>query len=160
MKCDGHGSSNTEKEDLALALRLSQLSSDALEERCAQFHPEGSASSKDAPHPTTPCSYEKDNLALAPNVSPRSGDACEEQIIESHPSKYVPASNEAHHTTPSSEDDPELVHVLSQLPADSFDDEQVGQFNQPRESCAEVGRTVISRLKVRTRRHASASVDH
>ena len=74
-----HTSSNTDEDDLALALRLLQLSSDAFDENIAHHHHTRSASASPATFPSTPRSDEENNLALTSRISQRSPDAAEEQ---------------------------------------------------------------------------------
>lgn len=130
-----HASSNIEEEDLALALRLSQLSLDTFDEQVTQLR-----SASHLPCPTTPRGDGKDNLALASDMSQRSPNASEEQVTQPCPSGSAPTGNEASQTTPPieyDEDNVELLLMLSQLPADIFDD-RVGELNQRKESRAAV----------------------
>ena len=69
--------SNTDEEDLALALRLSRLSSDAFDEHISQHYRAGSASPSPVPRPNT---LEQNSLALALSIAQRSPDAAEEQV--------------------------------------------------------------------------------
>jgi hypothetical protein len=68
------GHTNSTKKGPAFSTRLPQPSSD-LDDPLAQLLPNGSASSDQAPHPTTPSSYEKYGLAPTPDVSLHSSNA-------------------------------------------------------------------------------------
>jgi len=72
--------SHNDEEDLALALRCSQLSSDASDEHISRLHRSRSASASPATRPsTTPGDRVNNNLALASRISQQSPDATEEQ---------------------------------------------------------------------------------
>jgi hypothetical protein len=123
-------------EELALALRLSQLSFDAFDEQVAQLHP-GDSEPAWADHTlgaTTPRGDGKDDVAPAPDLPLRSPH---EQDTGTQPqsTESAPASDEGRQATSSndnSEPDPEFPPALSQLPADIFD-EQVGELDRGRE---------------------------
>lgn len=120
-----------DEENLALALSLSQLSSDDLNEQIARPSPEGLAP---ANRMRTPISDEKDDLALALRLSLLSPVDYEEQIAQLHHTGSASAGEGARSSTPSNEsdeDDFELALNMSQ-PADIFD-EQSSEFNRQRE---------------------------
>jgi len=125
---------NLDEEDLALALTLSQQSSNDLDEHLTQLPTEGSASANHISRPCTPFNDEKDDLALALRLSLLSSDDFDEQVTQLHRAGPAPMSEEAHSSTlpnESNEDDLELTLNLSQLPADIFD-EQVNELNRRR----------------------------
>jgi hypothetical protein len=127
-----------DEETLALALRLSQLSSlssDDSDEQIPRNPPEGSASANQS-RPRTPTSDEKDDLALALRLSLAPYDDFDEQLARFHRTGFASTSKEACPSTPpneSEEDDVGRALILSQLPADIFD-EQVRGLNQRREA--------------------------
>jgi hypothetical protein len=135
-----------DEEHLALALRLSQLSSDDFDSQIAPLPHEGSALASYTSPPRTPTNNEEDDLALALRLSQLPPD---EQVAPLHHTGSTSASEEAHSPilpNESDEDDVELALILSQLPTDVFD-EQVRGLNQRRESRAA---TPISPVQVRT----------
>lgn len=153
------GSLDNEEGGPAMALGLSQLPSDVLEERAARLRPKISVSSENASRPTTPRSGGKDNLALVSNAPQRTPDFCEKQVTESHPSKPAPASNEAHLTAPPDEhreNGVDLTPMSSERPANMLD-EQAGEPKQRRGSRTAAGKTVILRLWVWTRCYTSCT---
>lgn len=125
---------DSNEENLTLALRLSRLSSDAIDEQISQFLPEGSVSTNHISRLRTPTgdmatSDMEDDLALALRLSLLPSDDLNDQVTRLHRTGSAP-------TTPhneSKEDDLDLALDLSQLPADVFDD-QVSEFNRPKES--------------------------
>jgi len=120
--------SNPDEEDLALASRSLQLSSDASDEDIPQLHHTGSAPPSPVPHPNT---LEQNNLALASSMAQQSPDAAGEQVRGSSL-----ASTDANQITPQykySEDNGEPVLALSELPADMYN-EQGGEIGRRRVS--------------------------
>ena len=114
------------EEDVALALRLSELSADEFDEQVAQFRPEGSIPGS---HGCTPT---KDDVALALRLSQLSSDGSDEQVTQLHSMESASASEKASSFAPpneSDEDDLEVALNLSQLPADIFD-EQVNELSR------------------------------
>ena len=120
-------------EDLALALRLSQLSSDAFDQCVSQLRPEQSASAGSTPCPPTPRSDREHDMAMVSDISQRSLHDSEEQFSRLHSSESAPAAYQTGPPDEYDEDDLELVLRLSELLADIFD-EQVGELNGQRES--------------------------
>ena len=122
-------------EDLALALRLSQLSSDAFDQCVSQLRPEQSASAGSTPCPPTPRSDREHDMATASDISQRS--LHEEQFSRLHSGGSAPAGKDASQTVSPDdeydEDDLDLILRLSELPADIFD-EQMGELVGQRES--------------------------
>ena len=110
------------EEDIALALRLSELSHDEFDEQSAQFRPERSTPGS---HPCTPTNDEKDDLVLALRLSQLSSNDFDEQATRLHCMESGLASEEARSSTPpneSDESDLEPALNLSQLLADIFDE--------------------------------------
>jgi hypothetical protein len=146
-----------DKEELALALRLSQLSSDDFDEQIAQHPSEGSASANQPSCPNTPTSDEKGELAMALRLSELSSDDFDTQVARLHHIESAPANEEPRSCTPrdeSEEVDLELALDLSQLLADIFDERASGH-NRTGESRAAVDDlasllTTLSLLEVRT----------
>ena len=131
---------NSDDEDLALALRLSQLPSNDFDEQIAQLPPEGSASVEHMSRWHTPTSDAKDDLALALRLSLLSSDEFDEHVAQLHHmgSASASASEDTHPLIPPSErdeDDLELAPNLSELPAD----EQARELPQPRQSPMAIG---------------------
>jgi len=130
-----HTGSTDDDGELALALRLSQLSSDAFDEEAAQLHP-GDFEPAGADHTlgaTTLRDDGKDDAFPAPNLPLQSPH---ERDTQPQSGESTPASDESHQATSSnhdSEPDLEFLLTLSQLPADIFD-EQVGELDRRRES--------------------------
>ena len=130
-----HAGSTNDDEELTVALRLSQLSSDAFDEQVAQLHPEDPESAW-ADHTlgaTTLRGDEKIDVAPVPDSPLRSPH---EQDTQPQSSEPAPASDEGRQATSSndnSEPDLEFLLTSSQLPADIFD-EQVGELDRRRES--------------------------
>ena len=123
-----HTNPRNDQDDLALALKLSLLSSDAFDEQVAQLNPDGPSSAKPAHPPAIACSNDVDKCAPTSSPSqppPDASDVPEGQGIEPH---FIPVDNQM---APVNENDLDLALMLSQLPADIFD-EQVGELNQPR----------------------------
>jgi hypothetical protein len=123
---------SNDEESLALALRLSQLSSD---EQIAQSPHGGSVSPNHISRPRTPIS-DKNDLALALGLSLLPSDEFNDQVARLRRTRSAPTSVKARSPTPPKESDEntlELALNLSQLPADIFD-EQVSELNRPRES--------------------------
>jgi len=101
-------SSNTDEEDLALALRLSQLSSDAFDENISRLYHTRSASASPVTLPSTPRSDES-NLAL---TSQRS-HAAEEQGQSIASNRSALSGSNAHQTAPQHEfDDTNRAHIV------------------------------------------------
>ena len=126
-----HTSSSTDEEDLALALRLLQLSSDAFDEHISHLYHTRSAPPSPVPSLNT---LEQYNLALASGVSQRSPNAAEEAVSQLPSDGSSLASNDANRATSQFEDiedNLELVFMLSELPADIFD-EQAGELSRRR----------------------------
>lgn len=146
-----HTNPRNDQDDLTLALKLSLLSSDAFDEQVAQLNPGGPSSAKPAHPPAITCSNDVDKCAPASNLSqPPSDtpDVPEGQGIEPH---FIPVDNQVAPVNEHSENDLDLALMLSQLPADIFD-EQVGELNQPRTAAeGDVAslRMAISVLEVR-----------
>jgi hypothetical protein len=139
---------NSDDEDLALALRLSQLSSKDFDEQIARRLPEGSASANYISRSYTPTREEKDVLALASRLSLLPSDDVDEQAARLHCTGSASASEETHSSTPpndSDENDLELALSLSQLPADIFD-EQVSRLNRTKEPYTAVEDSLASLL--------------
>jgi hypothetical protein len=109
-------SSSAEEEDLAPALRSSQLSSDTSDEQVAQTHPEGPTSAEQAPRPTTPRSNGKGNLPLGLDVSQRTP---EEQVSRLESYGPAPASNDARPATPPNECHNDDLDQVPRLPDDN-----------------------------------------
>ena len=65
----GYTSSENEGKDLALAMRLSPLSSDGFDKQVAQLHSEASECADRIPHPTTPLARNDDKDDAAPASS-------------------------------------------------------------------------------------------
>jgi hypothetical protein len=127
---------SNDKENLALALRVSQLSSDEFDEQIAQLPPEGSASASQIYRLRTTASDENGDLAPALGLpllpSPLLGR--DEQVARLHRAGSASASENARSTTPPNEsdgDDPKLALILPQPPANIVNDQGP---NQPRES--------------------------
>ena len=132
----GGTNSNIDEEDLAPALRLSQLSSDAFDQCVSQLRPERSASVGSTPCPPTPRIDQEHDLATVPDISQRSLHVSGEQFSGLDSSGSALASKDACQTASPDEydgNDLELVLRLSELPADIFD-EQVGELVGQRES--------------------------
>jgi hypothetical protein len=122
-----------DEENLALALRLSRLSSDDFDLQIAQL-PGGSASANNTSRPRTPTNDEADDLALALRILQLPSDDFDAQIARLHHMGSASTSEEAHSPIPpnqSDKDDVGLALILSQLPADIV--EQVRGLNQRRE---------------------------
>jgi hypothetical protein len=83
---------NSDDEELALALRLSQLSSDDFDE---QLPTERLASANHTSCPCTPTSDEKDDLALALRLSRLSSNDFDEQVARLHRTGSASTSKEA-----------------------------------------------------------------
>jgi len=130
-----HTGSTDDEEELALALRSSQLSSDAFDEQAAQLH-SGHSEPAGADHTLGATALRddgKDNEAPAPDLPLRSPHG---QDTQPQSSESTPASGEGHQTSSPNDDsepDLEFLLTLSQLPADIFD-EQVGELDRRRES--------------------------
>jgi len=131
-----HTGSTDDEEELSLALRLSQLSSDAFDEQAAQLHP-GDSEPAWADHTLGAASAlrddGKDDLAPAPDLPPRSPH---EQDTQPQSSESSPASDEGRQASSSNDDSEpglEFLLTLSQMPADIFD-EQLGELDRRRES--------------------------
>lgn len=122
--------SNEEEDDLALALRLSQLSSDAFDKKVVQLHREGLASAERTSRPATPRRDREGDLTLDLDAPRQYHGTAEEQRTPLHSIRS--AGGEASQTTPGN-DDLELALRLSQLPVDLFD-EQVEVLNQQTQS--------------------------
>ena len=122
MESYTNSSPNTDEEELAVALRLSQLSSDAFDEHVSQLCPGPSELAKFAPFPTT---RPRDNdLAIAPDIIPqRSSPNASEENVDRKATRQITLPDEC------DEDDLQVVLRLSELPADLFD-EQLGKRNQ------------------------------
>jgi len=106
-----HTSSNTDEEDLALALRLSQLSSDAFDEHISRLYHTRSASASPVSLPSTPRSDEENNLAPASRISQRSPDAGEEQGQSVASNRSALSGGNTHH--PQHEfDDIHRAHIV------------------------------------------------
>jgi hypothetical protein len=132
---------SNDEESLALALTLSQLSSDDIDEQIAQFLSEGSVSANYISRPRAPTSDMEDDLALALRSSLLPSDDFNDQVALLHCTGSTP-------TTPryeSEENDIELALNLSQLPADIFD-EQVSEPNRPKEPRTAVEDSLASLL--------------
>ena len=146
-----------DEEELALALRSSQLSSDAFDEQTAQVHP-GDSEPAGADHSlgaTILRDDGKDDVVPAPDLPLRSPH---KQDTQPQSSQSTPASDGSHQATSSNDDsepDLEFLLALSQLPADIFD-EQVGELDRRRESQTATEnrvaslRTAMSLLEVQT----------
>jgi hypothetical protein len=119
--------SNEEEDDLALALRLSQLSSDAFDKKVVQLHREGLASAERTSRPATD---REGDLTLDLDAPRQYHGTAEEQRTPLHSIRS--AGGEASQITPGN-DDLELALRLSQLPVDLFD-EQVEVLNQQTQS--------------------------
>jgi hypothetical protein len=127
-----------DEEDLALALRLSQLSSDDFDEQIAQLPPEGSASANHTSRSRTPTGDgdDKDDLALLLRLSQLSSDDFDEQVPRLYRLESAPVIEKARLSTSRNqrdEDDLELALNLHQLPADVYD-EQVNKLSGRGES--------------------------
>jgi hypothetical protein len=137
---------NSDAEDIfALALRLPQLSSDDFDEQIAQLPPEASASANHIYRPRTPTSDDKEDLALALRLSLLPFN---EQVTSLHRAGSTFVSEDARSSTlpnESDEGDVELALILSQLPADTFD-EKVSELNRLRESRMTVEDSLASLL--------------
>lgn len=75
-------SSDKEEEDLALALRLSQLSSDGFDEQVAQLHSEASGCTDRVPPSTTPRSGDEDDAVQASSTQRRSSNEQDDDDVE------------------------------------------------------------------------------
>lgn len=122
-------------QDLALALRLSQLPFDDSDEQIAQLPPESYASANHGSHSNAPIS-EEDDLAAALSLSLISSDDLDKQVAPPHSTGSAPAGEEIPLSITPNESDTDsldLALILSQLPADVFD-EQVSGLNGRAES--------------------------
>jgi hypothetical protein len=111
-------------EELALALKLSQLSPDEFDERVTQFYPFGSASADHASLPAMSPSDEEDVLALTLGLSRLSADEFDQQVAQLHHKRSVPATDIAHPSTPPDNNEDgglEPALTLSQLLDGNFD---------------------------------------
>jgi hypothetical protein len=142
---------NPNDEDLSPALRLSQLSSDEVDEQIPQPPTEGSTSANHMYRPHTPTGDEGGGLAPASRLSLLPSDDFDEQVA---PTGSASASEEARSSIPpnkSDQDDLELALILSLLLVAVFH-EQVR--NQRRESRTKgslgSSPTVVSLVEVRT----------
>jgi hypothetical protein len=119
-----------DEENLALALRLSQLSSDDfVDEQFAHPRPEGSASANHIFRPRTPTN---DDLAPVLRLSLLPSDEFDEQVARLHRTGSAFANEEVRSSTPpeeSGEDNHKLALFLSYI----FDEVVTG-LNQRRES--------------------------
>jgi hypothetical protein len=95
---------NSSDEDLTLASRSSQLSSDEVNEQIARLPPEGLTSANHTHRPRT-TSEEKDDVALALRSSPLPSDHFNEQVARLHRTGSASASEEARPSTPPNESD-------------------------------------------------------
>jgi hypothetical protein len=148
-----------DEEILALTLGSPQLSSDDyFDEQIAQLPPEGSASANYISRPHTPTSDENDDLALVLRLSLLPSEDFDEQVARLHRTGSASASEEARSSTPPNESDEgnvDLALILSQPPAEIFD-EQARGLNQRRESRTAIEdslaslRTAMSLVQVRT----------
>ena len=133
---------NSDDEDLALVLRLSQLSSNDFDEQIAQLPPEGSASVEHISRWHAPTSDEKDDLALALRLSLLSSDEFDENVARLHPMGPASLTKDVRPLIPPSErdeDDLELAPSSSELPA-------VRELPQQRQSPMAIGGSVASLL--------------
>lgn len=147
-------SSSAEEEDLSLALRSSQLSSDAVDEQVAQARPEGSASVEHSPCPTTP--------PPALDVSQPTLDTPDMQANLLESEGPTPAGNDARQCTPldpCNDGDRDQTLGLPQLTAGNVG-EQADEVNQRRRLHTVVGGTVITPSEAQVRRHMGALIDH
>ena len=153
-----HTGLSHDDEELAPALRLSQLSSEAFDEQTAQLHP-GDSEPAGADHTlgTATALHDdgKDDVAPAPDLPLQSPH---EQDTQPQSSESSPASDEGRQASSSNDDsepDLEFLLTLSQLPADIFD-QRVGELDQRRETptATEDGvaslHTAMSLLEVQT----------
>src|SRR6266849_2259075 len=100
-----HKDSTTDEEDLALALKLPQLPSDASNEDVSQLRPSGSALTEFALRPTTPPNDEKHSPEMAADVLPQSVDAPEKRVDQLHSYGSTPLGKDACQSTPPDYDD-------------------------------------------------------
>ena len=98
-------SSNTDEENLALALRLSQLSSNAFDEHVSQLRPSESALAEFAFRPTTPPNDGKHSPEMAADVLPESVDAPEKRVDQLHSYEPTPPGKDACQPTPPDDED-------------------------------------------------------
>jgi len=127
----GHTSSSTDDEDLALALELSQLSSDACDER-VQLSPGRSGSASPAPRPKTPLNDKKDDRVLAPGM-PQQSDELVSQL-PSGASGLTGSDALSSQTVPHCDENRELAFDLFELPA-NISGAQVDWLDPGKESC-------------------------
>jgi len=118
-----------DEEKLALALRLSQLSSDDFDGQT----PEESALANHMPRPHTLASDGKDDLPLALRLSQSSFDNFDERVAPLHPTGHTSASEASTPPNESEEDDLELALTSPQSSTDIFD-EQVRELNRRRQT--------------------------
>ena len=144
---------NSDAEDVALALRLSKLSPDEFHEKIPPHRPEGSMSGS---HPCTPTTDDKDGLALASRLSQLSSDDIDEQVAQLNPMESTPAGEKARSSAPPNEGDEDYLERdrnLSQLPASIFDG-QANEHSRQRESRMTIEGaslfTAMSLVEVRT----------
>jgi len=125
-------SSNNDEEDLALALRLSQLSSDTSDEHISGLYHTRSASASPATRSSTPPSIgENNNLALASRISQRSPNTTDEQGQSVASNQSAPARRDSHQTAPQPEfDDVTVIGLISSGLQADISDEQTGEPSQ------------------------------
>jgi hypothetical protein len=136
------------EEELALALRLSLLSPDDVDEQAVQLPSGESTPANDVSRPTTLPDNEDDDVALALRLSHLSPDDFDEQVARLYRRGPAPTGEDVRSSTPpneSDEKDLELALNLSQLPADLFD-EQVSQLDRRGESRTAIEEILASLL--------------
>ena len=134
-----------DKEDSPLALRSSQRSTNAPDEKVAPLPPQGSASASYVTRSIT-SSDEKDELAPALDVSRRLSDAFEEQATRSQSQEPSPVGDEALATTSPNENEVDHKRALNSSQLADILDKLPGDLNQPGSSRAAAEDSLASLL--------------